>query len=303
MSDGQVFGALGGAIAGRAATGGAQVRAAIAQAAEATGVDFQYLMAQAKLESSLDPTARAATSSAAGLYQFTSGTWLSTLDRHGAEHGMGWASDAIQGGAIADPATRAQVMGLRYDPQVSALMAGELAADNRADLTVRLGREPDAAELYLAHFLGSAGAGKFLSALADDPGQSAAGILPKAAAANRSIFFSGGAPRSVGQVMALMRGKVDGAMEGGFGPGAAAEWAEGSPNIPYDTGFQSAGFETASYQPSGPLAREFHAGQPAAAASAPRSMAETLQAAFGASDTAASGHVREAYSKLARLGL
>jgi hypothetical protein len=102
--------------------------------------------------------------------------------------------------------------------------------------------------------------------------------------------------------MALMRGKVDGAMEGGFGPGAAVEWAEGSPNIPYDTGFQSAGFETASYQPSGPLAREFHAGQPVAA-SAPRSMAETLQAAFGASDTAASGHVREAYSKLARLGL
>ncbi|HUD31219.1 MAG TPA: lytic transglycosylase domain-containing protein [Novosphingobium sp.] len=279
------------------------MRAAIAQAAEATGVDFQYLMAQAKLESSLDPAARASTSSAAGLYQFTSGTWLSTLDRHGAEHGMGWVSDAIQGGAIADPATRAQVMSLRYDPQVAALMAGELAADNRADLTAKLGREPDSAELYLAHFLGSAGAGKFLSALADDPGQSAAAILPKAAAANRSIFFSGGAPRSVGQVMALMRGKVDGAMEGGFGPGNAVEWAQGGPSIPYDTGFESAGFEVASYQPAGPIAREFHAGLAAAAPTAPRSMAETLQAAFGASDSAASGHVREAYSKLARLGL
>ncbi|WP_404482799.1 lytic transglycosylase domain-containing protein [Novosphingobium sp. BL-52-GroH] len=276
------------------------MRAAIAQAAEATGVDFRYLMAQAKLESSLDPTARAATSSAAGLYQFTSGTWLSTLGRHGAEHGMGWASDAIQGGNL-DAATRAQVMGLRYDPQASALMAGELAADNRADLTARLGREPDASELYLAHFLGSAGAGQFLEALADDPGQSAAAILPKAAAANRSIFFASGVPRSVGQVMALMRDKVAGAMEGEFSPGPAVDY--GNPGIGPTIAYETAGLEIANYQPSGPIAREFHASLPATAATAPRSMADTLQATFGASGGAASGHVREAYSKLAKLGL
>lgn len=287
MSDGPVFGA----ITARAAAGGTQVRDAIAQAADATGVDFQYLMAQAKLESSFDPGARASTSSAAGLYQFTSGTWLATMGRHGAEHGMGWAADAIQGGTL-DAATRAQVMGLRYDPQVAALMAGELAADNRVELTTRLGREPDPAELYLAHFLGSAGAGQFLEALADDPGQSAAAILPKAAAANRSIFFAGGAARSVGQVMALMRDKVAGAMDGAMPSGLA-------PSIPYET----SGFQTASYQSSGPIAREFHAGLPAEPAMPARSMAETLQTAFGSSGTAASGHVRDAYAKLARLGL
>ena len=43
------------------------VRAAIARASAATGVDFNYLLAQAKIESALDPTARAGTSSAAGL--------------------------------------------------------------------------------------------------------------------------------------------------------------------------------------------------------------------------------------------
>ncbi|WP_240197935.1 transglycosylase SLT domain-containing protein [Novosphingobium sp. P6W] len=298
MSDGQVFAGIAARSAAGATSGGSQVRAAIAHAAEATGVDFQYLMAQAKLESSFDPSARAATSSAAGLYQFTSGTWLSTMGRHGAEHGMGWASDAIQGGTL-DPATRAQVMGLRYDPQVSALMAGELAADNRADLTARLGREPDAAELYLAHFLGSAGAGQFLEALAQNPNQSAAGILPKAAAANRGIFFLGGAPRSVGSVMALMRGKVAGAMEGDFPPGIGGEWTPGSPSL----GYESVALEAASYQPSGPIAREFNAGLPAAANTGQRSMADTLQAAFGTSGSAASGHVRDAYSKLARLGL
>jgi hypothetical protein len=283
LSDGPVFAAI--------AARGTPVRDAIAQAAQATGVDFQYLMAQAKLESSFDPGARAATSSAAGLYQFTSGTWLATMGRHGAEHGMGWAAEAIQAGL--DPATRAQVMGLRYDPQVAALMAGELAADNRADLSARLGREPDAAELYLAHFLGAAGAGQFLEALAENPGGSAAAILPKAAAANRAIFFAGGAPRSVGQVMALLRDRVAGAMEGGFDAAP--------PAIGYETAnFETAGFETAAYQPSGPIAREFHAAEPPAPA---RSMAETLQTAFGTTASATPDHVRDAYAKLARLGL
>ena len=49
-------------------------------------------------ESSLDPSANAGTSSAAGLYQFTRGTWLQTLDRHGASHGLDWAGAAIEGG-------------------------------------------------------------------------------------------------------------------------------------------------------------------------------------------------------------
>jgi hypothetical protein len=192
------------------------VRASIARAAQATGVDFDYLLAQAKLESSLNPAARAPTSSAAGLYQFTNGTWLQTLKRHGASHGMNWAGAMIDGGRVTDPAMRAQIMAMRYDADASSLMAAELANDNRADLTALLGREPDAAELYLAHFLGTAGSREFLTALNTNPGQSAASILPKAAAANRSIFYDrAGAPRSVAGVMELLRGRVSAAMEGG----------------------------------------------------------------------------------------
>ena len=70
---------------------------------------------------------------------------------------------------------------MRYDPDASAMMAAELASDNRADLSGLLGREPDAAELYLAHFLGSGGAREFLTALNTDPSQSAAAVAPKAA--------------------------------------------------------------------------------------------------------------------------
>lgn len=301
MSEAQVSMGNGGA----AAPGGTQSRAAIARASQATGVDFNYLLAQAKLESSLDPNARATTSSAAGLYQFTKSTWAETLERHGANHGMSWVNDAIRGGRISDAGTRAQVMGLRYNADLSAMMAAELANDNRAELTAQLGREPDAAELYMAHFLGSAGASKFLSALASDPSQSAASILPKAAAANRSIFYSGGSPRSVGSVMDLMRGKVANAMEGGdpsLWASAASAQGVSAPQSAQQNSAQSNGWQP----PMGPIAREFHAGlgsAPQAPQVSTRSMAETLRGTFGASSSAAPAQVRDAYAKLARFNL
>lgn len=190
---------------GAASGGPADIRSAIAVAAQSTGVDFNYLLAQARLESNLDPAARAATSSAAGLYQFTGGTWLATLDRHGASHGLGWAEQAIEGDRVVDPALHSHIMALRHDPQIAALMAGELANDNRTTLSAALGREPDSAELYLAHFLGADGATRFLGALAANPGQSAATVLPRAAAANHAIFYErSGAPRSVAGVMDLL---------------------------------------------------------------------------------------------------
>lgn len=274
------------------------VRAAIARAAQATGVDFNYLLAQAKLESALDPGARAPTSSAAGLYQFTRGTWLQTLERHGASHGMDWAGAAIDGGRVGDPAARAQIMALRYDADASALMAAELANDNKAELTGLLGREPDAAELYLAHFLGSAGARDFLTALNGNPDQSAAAVLPKAAAANRPIFFGrDGAPRSVAGVMDLLRGKVAAAMaDGGLPPAdyGAARFAVAAPQEPQFTG--------------GPVARQFAAMRQEMSGLQPasRSMADTLHATFGA---AADGHgglpasVRAAYGQFQKFGL
>ncbi len=245
------------------------VHAAIARASAATGVDFDYLLAQARLESGLDPDARAPTSSAAGLYQFIDGTWLDTVDRHGASHGLGWADAAITragGRAVVDPALRDEVMALRRDPDAAALMAAELARDNAAALRGVLGREPDATELYLAHFLGAGGAGEFLSALAADPGQNAAALFPRAAAANRSIFHDGARARSVGEVMAVMRGKVAGAMNGAPGGGAApagspAPWGRPAPGRHGPPGWVSAAGDQPAARPS---------------------MAETLRATFGA---------------------
>lgn len=281
------------------------VRAAIARAAQATGVDFDYLLAQARIESSLNPQAKAGTSSAAGLYQFTGGTWLQTLDRHGERHGLDWASAAIEGGRV-DPTMRAQIMAMRFDPNASALMAAELANDNKQMLTGVLGREPDAAELYMAHFLGADGASKFLAALQSDPGQSAAALLPKAAAANHGIFYDASGPRSVAGVMELMRGKVAGAMGGGWGG---------------DTGVPSASYASAQFAAAapaatgGPLQREFNAlaaqaGSVAGGSGRP-SMAETLRNTFGGAGATADASgangtpefVRNAYAKLQAFNL
>ncbi len=280
------------------------VRAAIARAASATGVDFSYLLAQAKLESSLDPGAHAGTSSAAGLYQFTSGTWLSTLQKHGGA--LGGDADATNSlAALNDPAARSRLMAMRYDPSASAMMAAELAGDNQTALTSALGRTPDASELYLAHFLGADGATKFLSAMTTDPSQSAAALLPKATAANHGIFYDGsGAPRSLGGVMAMLRTRVTNAMQDSSG--ATAQWAS----------TDGAAAAAPAMDPNmGPIARQFTAAQSqnfadggsGSGAPAQASMADTLRATFAlngdGSGASTPDFVRNAYGKMQALGL
>src|SRR3546814_19618469 len=110
--------------------------AAVQAASARTGIDFDYLVDVARVESRFDPTAKAPTSSARGLYQFTTQTWLATIDRHGASHGLGWAANAIgrDGGgrlSIADPALPQQILNLRDDPGAASTLAAALTAANR----------------------------------------------------------------------------------------------------------------------------------------------------------------------------
>jgi hypothetical protein len=134
--------------AAQASRTGVPVEAAIARAAEATTVDFGYLLAQAEVESSMNPEARAATSSATGLYQFIETTWLDTVKKHGHRFGLGDLAAQIDvtasGSAyVADPAQRQAILALRADPEVASLMAAGLAEDNRAPRAPILGRQPD----------------------------------------------------------------------------------------------------------------------------------------------------------------
>lgn len=169
------------------------VHAAIRRAADATGVDFSLLVETARRESALNPTARAGTSSATGLFQFIEGTWLDMVRRHGADHGLGAEASALQNGANAD--TRRNILALRNDPEISARMAAELARENATTLEARLGRSPSAGELYAAHVMGPGGALRLIDA-AQQNAPSAAALFPREAAANRGLFYANGQPRS-----------------------------------------------------------------------------------------------------------
>lgn len=169
------------------------VRAAIRRGADATGVNFSLLVETARRESALNPHARAGTSSATGLFQFIDSTWLDMVRRHGADHGLGAEAAALSRGA--DAATRREILALRNDPELSARMAGELARENAQALEARLGRAPNAGELYAAHVMGSGGALRLIEA-AQQGAPSAAAIFPREAAANRGLFYANGEARS-----------------------------------------------------------------------------------------------------------
>lgn len=167
----------------------------IQKASATTGVDFGYLMAQAAKESGFDPKAQAKSSSAAGLYQFVEQTWLSVVRKHGADHGLGHLSSKIKIGEdgkmrVADAGLRRQILDLRRDPEIAAVMAAEHAADNKKILETKLKRPATATDLYMAHFLGVSGAVKFLREMKENPNQAAADHFVRAASANRSIFYN-----------------------------------------------------------------------------------------------------------------
>ncbi|HVG50756.1 MAG TPA: transglycosylase SLT domain-containing protein [Xanthobacteraceae bacterium] len=199
------------------AIGGAEpaVTGAIRNAATSTGTSFEYLLATAKVESGFNAKASAKTSSAGGLFQFIDRTWLATLKHAGPSLGYGkYASAIVQDSngqySVPDPQARQKIFALRNDPAANAAMAGAFTSSNSARLAGKLGRSATESELYMAHFLGANGASKLISLASQKPNASAADAFPRAAQANRSIFFdTQGKARSAADVYAALSGRYD----------------------------------------------------------------------------------------------
>src|SRR5215210_5651638 len=186
----------------------------VVRAAQVTGVDPAYMMALADKESSLLPEIKARTSSAEGLFQFIEGTWLEVLRRYGPKHGYAAEAEAIrmvQGRpVVSDDKDRERILRLRRDPYLSALMAGEMINTHRETLAGKVARDPSFAELYMGHFLGVQGASRFVELLSDKPGKSAPAAFPRAAKANRSLFFASSKDAARAKANALSVAEVQG---------------------------------------------------------------------------------------------
>ena len=188
----------------------------IARAADATGVDFSYLMNAAMRESAFKANARNPKSSASGMFQFVEQTWLAMVKKHGDKHGLGDLARNVKvdnSGRYSVPnnSARREILGLRFDPETSAKLAGELTAENAEYMVDKLGRPPTNAELYAAHVLGPKNAVALSQAAEDRPGARAANMFPVAARNNRSLFYAANG-RALGAAETLARfdaGAVD----------------------------------------------------------------------------------------------
>jgi hypothetical protein len=149
-----------------------------------------YLAATALMESSGDPLAKARTSSASGLFQFIQSTWIETVKQMGKNY------------TLQD----------RFDPVKSAEVMNFFTQRQKSQLEKSTSREASNTDLYMAHFLGAAGASKFLNAMYRNPNLTAAQIVGiEAANANRSIFYHNGRPRSLQEVYNLFAKKMQNA--------------------------------------------------------------------------------------------
>ncbi len=217
---------------------------ALTAAGDRSGVDFDYLLQTAIRESSLNPQAKATSSSAVGLFQFLEGTWLQVMKEHGPRLGYQSFADKIQvtaGGdyVVNDPAARSQILKLREDPQVAADMAAAFTRSNGDYLRSAFGRMPSAGELYIAHFLGAQGAEKMFRAGLQNPDQVAVNLFPRQAAANRAIFYDrDGQARTIKQVYQVLVAKHEPGNNAAFavqqmsGQGVSSSGRQSDPPLP-----------------------------------------------------------------------
>lgn len=165
---------------------GGGIKSTINEAAQAAGVDPSLMQSFAAVESGMNPNAKAGTSSASGLFQFTDKTWRSVVSKYGSKYGI-------------DPNTSPT------DAKANSLMAAEYMKENVKAISKNR-PNPSAGDVYAAHFLGASGANKLFGS---DPNALAADVLPKSAKSNRPMFFkSDGSPRTVAELQDHLKNKL-----------------------------------------------------------------------------------------------
>ena len=190
------------------------IHASLKRASDSHDVNYDYMVKTAQRESSFNPSAKARTSSAAGLFQFTEQTWLQMVKKHGSEFGlerevMHIAKERDGRLSIRHEGMRNHILNLRHSPELASQMAARFTEGNKAVLHNKIGRVPTDGELYAAHFLGANGAVKLIEAMENNPKQRADRVFPSAARSNKPVFYEGGKALSVAQLYENLTEKFD----------------------------------------------------------------------------------------------
>lgn len=149
-----------------------------------TTVTDEELDSIIQIESSGNPMAKAATSSALGLGQFLNATWLSTVRRSRAD--------------VMNGRTQTQVLAMRTNASFSIEMLARFTEANKRSI----GANAAPGDLYLAHFLGAGTAAALFRAPAGAPVSTV--VSAEAIRANKSILQD----KSCGQVRAWAESRM-----------------------------------------------------------------------------------------------
>ncbi|WP_152562907.1 hypothetical protein [Serratia sp. Ag1] len=153
----------------------------LTEAAKSAGVDPEIIVRMAYFESRFRTNVGPSTSTAYGLGQFTKGTWLDVLRKHGEKYGIKNAAQL----------TMAQALAYRDDARLQAAMLAEFTQDNIKRVQ-GLGRKGNIADVYSLHNLGSGGGPKFLKALMENPNAKVSSVLSQKVIKNNSILYGDG---------------------------------------------------------------------------------------------------------------
>lgn len=160
----------------------------IAEAARKVGVSPSMALAVARQESNFDPKAKAGTSSALGLFQFTEDTWGTMVERYGKKH------------PIIRPENR--------DNAAASALAGALLMKEHMAILKNKGIAVTPDKLYTMHFLGAGRANKLFDA---DENTIAKDLFPSEVSdANYDVFYkSANNPRTVGELRQWLSDKIN----------------------------------------------------------------------------------------------
>jgi len=169
----------------------AAARAAVPEAQPGGSGDAPSLDQRIVAAEGIERPGQPRSSTASGYGQFTNGTWLDTVRAAAPE--------------VAQGKSEAEILALRQDKTFATRMVGALREKNAATLQAS-GVEATPRNLYLAHFLGGAGAARALTESDDTPVTLA--VSQEARDANRAVFAKA---QTVGQLKAWADGMIGGA--------------------------------------------------------------------------------------------